>query len=241
MSKVEDTQEYNANVLRLVAMMTPEQCAKIGQPRASQQIKRLTFPLGTGPLPLTGHFHQVMQIPIPDAPICPSVTSREQRLRFILEEFLELVEACGFSMTVTPTRGDKGSDIEILDCDEGPWDGKLGLRHIEGSRYDVVEAADALSDLNVVVNGTGVEWGLPLHFTDYEVYCSNLTKLDENGKPIKNGVTEGYRDQRHEDGQDYAQESGYRPDLPVGKILKPEGFVPANIPAMLVAYQNKEI
>lgn len=219
----------------VLSMMTPEQRERATQPMAMQQVKILTHPMGEHPFRSTGHFHMVVDIPTPDAPICPSVSSREQRLLFILEGFLELVAACGFRLV--PTIHAEG-------------DVTFGVDHIEGSRYDVVEVADALSDLNVVTNGTGVEWGLPLHVTDHEVYCSNLTKLDSNGQPILNGITEGYRvsDGSQVDHPKAAiwcdirdpDEPGYRPDLPIGKILKPDGFVKANIPAALLAFERKE-
>lgn len=205
------------------SMMTPEQQAQIGQPKAWDNTNRVMgFPLGAHPAQMTGHCHQLWEIPTPEKPIVPSVSSREQRLRFILEEFLELVEACGFNLIARGKDGDKPLFLshEIL-----------AVEHIEGSRYDVVEAADALGDLNVVNNGTAVEWGIPIHFIDYEVYTSNLSKTTPAGVTLKNGRSEGYR----------VGEPGHRPDLPEGKIMKPDSFVPTNIPAVLVAYQNKEI
>lgn len=205
------------------SMMTPEQRAKIGQPKAWENTERVIgFPLGAHPAQMTGHCHQLWNIPTPEKPIVPSVSSREQRLRFILEEFLELVEACGFRLELDVQ--DEGGNMIL------PHDA-LRLGHIEGSRYDVVEAADALGDLNVVNNGTAVEWGIPIHFIDYEVYTSNLSKTTPAGVTLYNGRSEGYR----------PGEPNHRPDAPVGKILKPDSFVPCNIPAVLVAFQNKEI
>lgn len=218
------------------SMMTSEQLAKVGQPKAWENTARVMgFPLGAHPAQMTGHCHQLWEIPTPEVPIVPSVSSREQRLRFILEEFLELVEACGFKLIVTQGAG-KYDDITQ----------HVTVEHIEGSRYDVVEAADALGDLNVVNNGTAVEWGIPIHFIDYEVYTSNLSKTTPDGRTIKNGITEGYRgpyalETNVENPRMSEAEPGYRPDLPIGKILKPDSFVPCNIPAVLVAYQNKEI
>lgn len=200
------------------SMMTPEQRAKIGQPKAWENTQRvLGFPLGATPFQMTGHFHTVCGIPTPDAPIVPPVSLRIQRARFILEEFLELLEGMGLELHLDGSR---------IPADHASFT----IEHIEGSRYDVVETADALGDLNVVVNGTGVEFGIPMHFIDYEVYCSNLSKVPPSGEPIRNGITEGYR----------AGEPGHRPDAPDGKILKPESFVPCNIPAVLVAFERKE-
>lgn len=178
------------------------------------------FGVGESAFRMTRAFHHAMGIPSPAVPFVPTVTERERRLRLILEEFLELVEAMGFQLTVD------SSDPEH------EWNGDVGERliveYIGGSHYDVVETADALGDLNVVVNGTSAEFGIPQEAVDYEIYCSNMTKLGPDGKPIINGVTEGYRE----------GEDGYKPDAPVGKILKPAGFVPANIPAVLALYSN---
>lgn len=50
---------------------------------------------------------------------------------------------------------------------------------------DLVGIADGCADLMVVVLGTMVAYGLPADIFD-EVHRSNLSKLGEDGKPIKN-------------------------------------------------------
>jgi len=52
------------------------------------------------------------------------------------------------------------------------------------SKGDMVEMADALADLLYVIHGTAIEFGIDLDRIFAEVHRSNLTKLDENGKPI---------------------------------------------------------
>lgn len=213
-------------------MMTPEQRALITQPKAWENTRRVMgFPLGATPFQMTGHFHTVMKMETPDAPILPSVSLRERRLRLILEEFLELVEAMGFEMTV-------GGHTDFAHSE-------LGVKHVEGSRYDVVETADALGDMNVVVNGTGVDFGIPMHFIDYEVYTSNLSKVDAGGNVIVNHCRTCQPEAPETVKQAVQCEDEthelLRPDAPIGKILKPDSFVPCNIPAVLVAFQNKEI
>jgi len=51
---------------------------------------------------------------------------------------------------------------------------------------DIVKIADALGDLLYVVYGTIVEHGLQDYIEDVfnEIHRSNMSKLDENGKPI---------------------------------------------------------
>lgn len=216
-------------------MLTDEQAVRLLEPPAWENTRRIMgFPLGATAFQMTGHFHQVMGLPAPDAPIVPPVSMRERRLRLILEELQELVDANGCELI--------HDSYEGLEC--GVNLTEITVRHIEGSRYDVVECADALGDLNVVVAGTAVEYGIPLHFVDYEVYCSNLSKLDlETNKPIVNHCTVcGPADNvYYSTCSCESEEHWLKPGVPIGKILKPDSFVSANIPRVLLAYQNKEI
>ena len=51
---------------------------------------------------------------------------------------------------------------------------------------DIVEVADALSDLLYVTYGGGHSFGIDLDKCFDEVQNSNMSKLDEDGKPIYN-------------------------------------------------------
>tara|TARA_B100001123_G_scaffold449729_1_gene616335 strand:- start:2257 stop:2628 length:372 start_codon:yes stop_codon:yes gene_type:complete len=53
-------------------------------------------------------------------------------------------------------------------------------------KNDIIEVADALTDLLYVVYGAGHSWGINLDKCFKEVQRSNMSKLDENGKPIYN-------------------------------------------------------
>ena len=213
-------------------MMDGKQCDKLDEALAWENPNRpFGFPLGATAFQMTGHFHQVMGLPAPEYPITPPVSMRERRIRLILEELQELVDANGCEL-----RQDfvDGLPVNLKE---------LVVQHIEGSRYDVVESADALGDLNVVVAGTAVEYGIPMHVVDYEIYCSNLSKL-ENGQPIVNhckvcGPDEAnvYYSQCYCD----TALAWLDPSAPIGKILKPDGFVPANIPLALFKYQERKI
>ncbi len=215
--------------------MNPEQLEQLKEPMAWSQAASIRHPLGADPFRMTGHFHQVMGLPAPDVMIVPSVSMRLRRGGLILEEFLELLEAMGLSLTFN--HGGLVGAQQINDED-------IGLVHIEGSRYDPVETLDALADLNVVVNGTGVEFGLPVHFANYEVYCSNLTKLESDGSPIVNHCkTCGPNDENiyHSECVCGHTDQWLDPTAPLGKILKPAGFTRANIARVLGAYQGKEL
>lgn len=70
-------------------------------------------------------------------------------------------------------------------------------------RRDLIETIDALTDLNVVVNGFGLELGVPMDEADRETAASNFTKMGPDGQPmIGDGVTG-----------------------PVGKVLKGPNFI----------------
>ena len=51
---------------------------------------------------------------------------------------------------------------------------------------DIVEVADALTDLLYVVYGAGHSWGIDLDKCFAEVQRSNMSKIGKDGKPIYN-------------------------------------------------------
>ena len=51
---------------------------------------------------------------------------------------------------------------------------------------DMVEVADALTDLLYVIYGAGHAFGIDLDACYNEVHASNMSKLGEDGKPMKN-------------------------------------------------------
>ena len=71
---------------------------------------------------------------------------------------------------------------------------------------DLVGQADALGDLDYVVNGAAIETGIDLPTITAEIHRSNMTKLGPNGKPI------------------------YRED---GKILKGDKYEPPRLEPLL--------
>ena len=53
---------------------------------------------------------------------------------------------------------------------------------------DIVEVADALTDILVVTYGGGIAFGINLDDCFDEVHKSNMSKLDQDGKPIYNEI-----------------------------------------------------
>ena len=102
------------------------------------------------------------------------------RLELIREELGELYEACGYEI--------------------GEWNEVVPVRQM--ARTNVIAAADALGDLEYVVNGMALGMGIDLPEVVKEIHRSNMTKLGEDGKPI------------------------YRED---GKILKGPGYEAPNL------------
>ena len=53
---------------------------------------------------------------------------------------------------------------------------------------DIIEVADALTDILYVTYGAGHSFGIDLDKCFEEVQKSNMSKLDKNGKPIYNKI-----------------------------------------------------
>lgn len=132
-------------------------------------------------------FHETFGHPVAEEPTVIYSDRTMLRLELIREEFCELLEAAGFN--------DAAEEIRAVylnpDIDWNP---------------DLVGIADALGDLEYVVNGAALEHGIDLPAVVKEIHRSNMTKLGPDGKPI------------------------YRED---GKILKGEGYEPPNLEAVL--------
>jgi predicted HAD superfamily Cof-like phosphohydrolase len=129
-------------------------------------------------------FHLKFGHPVADAPNLPEDDRKALRLSLILEEALELGDALGFDTLYV--------DQTIQQM----------LKAGPSRRADLVGVADALGDLDYVVNGAALEHGIDLPAVTAEIHRSNMTKLGPDGKPI------------------------YRED---GKILKGEGYEQPNL------------
>lgn len=73
---------------------------------------------------------------------------------------------------------------------------------------DIVEVADALADMCVIILGTAAAYGIPLAAVFEEVHRSNMAKVMPDGTVKRRGD---------------------------GKILKPDGWTPPDIAAVLRA------
>lgn len=109
------------------------------------------------------------------------------RIELIREELCELMDALGYKDTANQIRA-------------------VYINPDEEYERDLVAAADALGDLEYVVNGAAIGMGIPLPEVVAEIHRSNMTKLGPDGRPI------------------------YRED---GKILKGEDYEPPNLERVL--------
>lgn len=116
----------------------------------------------------------------------------DMKVGLIAEEFGELLEAV------------YGPEAKLLV--KAAWSAVLE-RFLDDRSLDIVETADALADLDYVINNLAHEAAIPHDKVVREVHRSNLTKLDEDGKPIVSDGT--FRNARGE-------------VQPVGKIVKSE-------------------
>lgn len=131
-------------------------------------------------------FHAAMRQFVGTKPVVPHPDQVRLRLRLIAEEFFELLVACKEDHF-----GIQSAIDEVRVCiEEGICD------------VDIVEVADALADLDYVIEGMRLAFGINGLPIANEVHRSNMTKLDDFGNPV------------------------FRAD---GKLMKGPNFSPPNI------------
>ena len=113
----------------------------------------------------------------------------------------DFMEAFGQTCEVEPTLSDFNTrELRISLIEEELDELKQAIED-----RDIVDVADALTDLLYVIYGAGQSFGIDLDECFAEVHYSNMSKL-ENGKPL------------------------YRED---GKVLKGKDYFPPNLEAVL--------
>jgi predicted HAD superfamily Cof-like phosphohydrolase len=110
----------------------------------------------------------------------------------------DFMEVFGQEVNFVPTLRDQ----EIQDLRIDLIQEELDELQLAFTNKDIVEVADALTDLLYVVYGAGHAFGIDLDECFTEVHESNMSKLGEDGKPI------------------------YRED---GKVLKGPGYFPPDL------------
>lgn len=110
-------------------------------------------------------FHEAMGVPVLSRPIVPTLSRVRLRLDLVTEEFCEFLEAIG----VYGERIDR-IRAEVRDA------------YLHHSRTDLVKLADAMADLDYVVEGTRLEFGINGEPIAAEVHRSNMAKV---GGPVR--------------------------------------------------------
>lgn len=152
------------------------------------------------PYDMVAEFHKAFDHPVhtqPNADALNDPALRILRVRLIADELVELAAALNVALHINFDPAAKNDDLE--DC--------VGVAALmSAGDSDQVEAADALADLDYVVNGAALVFGFHLPSLTMEVHRSNMSKLGADGLPVK------------------------RAD---GKILKGPGYFKPNVAAVL--------
>ena len=98
----------------------------------------------------------------PSKPTIPNWETRLLRCKLIAEELVELCDALGVDLSISPLHG-----IHVL---------------INGDEPNLVEAVDATTDLKVVVIGTDVSMGIDNEPCWNEVHRSNMSKFIDGSR-----------------------------------------------------------
>jgi predicted HAD superfamily Cof-like phosphohydrolase len=124
----------------------------------------------------TIEFHTAFKHPVRSNPTTLSREEATLALALIEEEFWELAEA------LFP--GCKEQYLNSHDADKVL---SQEIAQYPAAYYydpDLIEVADAVADLDVVVNGAGIRHGFDMQALSREVFSSNMSKLDADGKAI---------------------------------------------------------
>jgi len=138
-------------------------------------------------------FHRVFDQPILDTPQIPPEDRIRLRLRLISEEFFELLQATIDTSKVDPEHSASAMRNAMMVINTAPI------------KVDLVELADALGDLDYVIEGTRLEFGI-------------------DGAPIASVI--------HESNMAKAPDGVVR-KTEAGKVIKPEGWKAPDIESEL--------
>jgi predicted HAD superfamily Cof-like phosphohydrolase len=121
-------------------------------------------------------FHEAAGAPVLEAPRVPGDDRVRLRLRLIVEECFEALEACGLDFAAP------GTDMSL----------KSWLMHAIDNHplcVDLPAFADACGDIDYVVAGTRLEFGINGAPIAAEIHAANMRKfpttVDERGKVLK--------------------------------------------------------
>lgn len=166
-------------------------------------------------------WHTGMGAAVRDIPTFLPIPDVERRLRLTLEEFLETVFHSGFTVVSKTTGEDISKDLKLVP--------------VAGREQNLVEIADGICDQIVVNLGHAAEHGIYLKPIFEEIMFSNATKLPMDGISVVNRCVFTDTDPLHDCGTNTADCVLLDPEAPIGKILKPAGYIKADVAKVLAA------
>lgn len=148
---------------------------------------------------------------VESSPAFPDQKTRILRVKLLLEEVLELAEASGVEVTFSDRKIESTKQLEFQASGD----------------IDLVEVADALTDIDYVNVGAALAYGIDLEPCHEEVHDSNMSKF-----------IDGYR---REDGK-WMKGPSYRPadlDKVVSAQCRETQFFPLDVEGRAI-FKNKE-
>ncbi len=120
-------------------------------------------------------FHKKFGLPIGTTPAPITPERMQLRLKLIAEEFFELLAACELWPIHVDREGNEITAAELVDD---------AIEDAFAGYVDLVEVADALADIDFLVEGARLELGINGAPIAAEVARSNMSKLGLDGKPV---------------------------------------------------------
>jgi predicted HAD superfamily Cof-like phosphohydrolase len=125
-------------------------------------------------------------------------------MRREINNLIEFNEAFGIEFPKSPLLVDaKTQELRVNLLRE-----ELEEYRVANAKGDITEVLDAIGDMLYIVLGTAVQHGMQNILEDAFriIHSSNMSKLDEDGRPIING------------------DQHYDPRVPIGKVMKSEMY-----------------
>lgn len=125
-------------------------------------------------------FHEAFGVPVLDRPQVPSDERVRLRLRLVAEEFFELLTAAN------DRTAHEWVNAAIRNA---RWAVDDAINGIDAAGVNLTEFADALGDLDYVIEGTRLEFGIDGGPIADEIHRANISKVGgpirEDGKQLK--------------------------------------------------------
>lgn len=134
---------------------------------------------------LVRQFHETFKHPVAKQLTTSTADIRRLRVKLIAEELCELAQALGvpLELEVKPQNSVEDAKATMNGMVKSVWVAPAELCYSDAN-VDMVETADALGDLDYVVQGGNLVFGIPAGLVMYAIHTSNMSKLGDDGKPI---------------------------------------------------------